>query len=314
MVETLGSFLADRPVLFLLLIAQSLEEPVRVEAARANAQHHRERFPNHSLVFLCNTAEEQRLLDAAGLEAIFVHQNQLVSEHVFRPLPAPTVAFDAVYNGRIARFKRHYLAAAIDRVLYVAYRIPGDDMSEAAARAYVQRMLARSQHHRLLNPLVDGLPAFLPREQINEAYNQASVGLCLSPVEGAMYASMEYLLAGLPVVTTPSRGGRDLFFDPDFCLTVDPDPRAVRDAVAALRDRSIPRQVVRQRTLQRVEAVRQRSRDLIGAVLARHGLRLDASAIWPPRDGANSIGFKPVRSHIADFLTPPPSTTFGSSR
>jgi glycosyltransferase involved in cell wall biosynthesis len=300
MVESLSSFLAERRVLFLLLIYWSLENPTTFGFVRRNAERHRERFPKHNIVFLCNSREEERLLDAAGLEAIAANHNQIVSEHIFRPLANLTPSFDAVYNARIARFKRHYLAAAIDRVLHVAYRCP-NEMSPMAGRAHVRRILMQSPNHRFANKVVNGLPTRLTPEQVNQAYNQSSVGLCLSPVEGAMYASMEYMLAGLPIVTTPSRGGRDVFFDPDYCLTVDPDPRAVRDAVIALRDKAIPRDIVRQRTLERVEAARRRSLALLDQVLARHGTGLEASAIWPPRGRAHGITYKSARSHIADF-------------
>jgi glycosyltransferase involved in cell wall biosynthesis len=300
MVESLSFFLADRAVLFLLLVYWSLEDDKRIEVMRANAERHRQRFPKHSLVFLSNTAEEQRRLDAAGLEAVLAHHNQIISEHIFRPLPNPTISFDAVYNARLAPFKRHHLAAAVERLVYIASHHL--DMSRTAGRAYLQRMLARSPNHRIANPLVNGLPVHLPHEQVNEIYNQAAVGLCLSSVEGGMYASLEYMLADLPVVTTPSRGGRDAFFDADYCLTVDPDPRAVRDAVVALRDKGIPRHVVRRRTLERVEAERQRSLRQLDEVLARHGTGLEASAIWPPKGGATAIAWKPIRSHIADFF------------
>ena len=45
--------------------------------------------------------------------------------------------------------------------------------------------------------------------------NRSRTGLCLSEREGAMFASIEYLLCGLPIVTTPSIGGRHVFFEAD---------------------------------------------------------------------------------------------------
>ena len=43
-------------------------------------------------------------------------------------------------------------------------------------------------------------------------------------MEGANYASVEYLLAGLSIVSTPSiSGGREVYFDPEFCIVCDPD-------------------------------------------------------------------------------------------
>jgi glycosyltransferase involved in cell wall biosynthesis len=49
---------------------------------------------------------------------------------------------------------------------------------------------------------------------VNQGLARAVVGLCLSTVEGSNYASMEYMLAGLPIVSTPSIGGREVYFDP----------------------------------------------------------------------------------------------------
>lgn len=297
MVETLGSYFTDGPVLFLLLVYWSLENPQEVEVLKKNAELHRQRFPQQRLVFFCNTPEEQRLLDASGLEAVVVHQNQLVSEQTFRPLEGTPVNYDAVYNAKIARFKRHYLAAAIERVLYVAYRCRFD-MSRSAGRAYVQRILARSPQHRFSNTLVNNLPRSLTHDEVNRAYNEACVGLCLSAVEGGMYASVEYLLAGLPVVTTPSRGGRDTFFDDDFCVTAKPDCREIRNAVIALRNRNIPRQFIRDRTIKRIAAAQRESQLIVERILGQHGVEFPVSKIWPPPKGVSAIIESQVQSHI----------------
>ena len=73
-----------------------------------------------------------------------------------------------------------------------------------------------------------------------------------------MYASMEYLMAGLPVVSTPSRGGRDLFFHPDTTIIARDDPREIRQAVEALKARAVPPEVVRATTLRLVQRERER--------------------------------------------------------
>jgi glycosyltransferase involved in cell wall biosynthesis len=297
MVETLGSYFAKERVLFFLLIYWSLENPSGVQIIKRNAELHQSRFSKQKLVFLCNTPAEQLLLDAAGLEAVTVHQNQIVSEQTFHPLDDAAITYDAVYNAKIARFKRHHLAAAIERLLYVSYRCP-NDMSPSAGRAYVQRMLSRSQQHQFANSLVDGLPSQLGPDEVNRAHNQAAVGLCLSQVEGAMYASIEYLLAGLPIVTTPSHGGREAFFDADYCVTVAPEVRAVRDAVVALRDRKIPRSLIRNRTLERIESERRRSRVILERILERHGVALQGASVWPPPQGLDAIVNDRVRFHV----------------
>jgi glycosyltransferase involved in cell wall biosynthesis len=38
---------------------------------------------------------------------------------------------------------------------------------------------------------------------------------------------MEYMLCGTPVVSTPSTGGRDVFFTPENSIIRDDNPKAV---------------------------------------------------------------------------------------
>lgn len=305
MVEALSHGLRKRPALFLLLVYWSLEYTKGMRLLRMNVESHQRRFPGHKLVFFCNTAQELKLLEETGIEAILLNHNQIVPETVFQQCDDESVAFDAVYNAKTARFKRHYLASAIDRVLYVAYR-SSDDMSASAERAYLQRIMARCPAHEFANPVVDGLPLRLAPSDVNRAYNRAAVGLCLSPVEGAMYSSVEYLLAGLPVVTTPSRGGRDYFLDPEFCITAPPDTRSIRDAVLALRERKIPRSTVRNRTLAHIHAERERGRRQIEAVLAKSGIDPEMAAFWPPENGHSAIGFQSIRSHLSGWTASRP--------
>jgi glycosyltransferase involved in cell wall biosynthesis len=81
-----------------------------------------------------------------------------------------------------------------------------------------------------------------------------------------MFASTEYLLCGVPVVTTVSRGGRDYFFAPEFCTTVEPDPQAVGRAVADLVRRAPPPETIRAATLEKVRRERLKLRDTLQAI------------------------------------------------
>jgi len=60
------------------------------------------------------------------------------------------------------------------------------------------------------------------------------------------------------VVSTPSLGGRDYYFDEEYCIIAEPNPRSIREAVDALIARAVPREVVRAKTLARVEVDRVR--------------------------------------------------------
>ena len=235
-----GRSYGPRPAAFLIYPCWTIEDPHRSAEVIEAAITHQAEHPAHELVFLCNTAAEQELLARGGLNAHLLNKNFTVADAIFRPLDDTQVEFDAVYNARLDPRKRHELASAVEQVAYLAYsyRSTGghDEQRDLAAR-----ILERNPTHALLNPSEKGLPVRLPPEGVNTALNRAAVGLCLSSVEGSNYASVEYMLAGLPVVSTPSVGGREIYFDHEYCTICDPDPAAVRDAVEALKARKIPR-------------------------------------------------------------------------
>jgi glycosyltransferase involved in cell wall biosynthesis len=232
----------------------------------------------------------------SGEPALLLNHNLGVSETIFTPLPDREVRFDALYIASLSAGKRIELAAAIDRVAYVTY-LPTAPSGET--RQLLAHLGGLAPAHRVLNPFRDGVPVALKAADVNEACNSAAVGLCLSAVEGAMVASMEYLLAGLPIVTTPSTGGRDVFFDPEYCITVRPDPRTVREAVEALRRRGIPRQYIRERTLAKMEPQRGAFLELLDGVLERQGSAPRFRGPWPWPHRPNLCGCQSVSEHFA---------------
>lgn len=285
---------------FVIFPTWALERPDLAEAIRQKFLDHTERYPDHAFRFICNTPPEKALLEQLGLPALFLNKNFMVSDQIFRPLPGVGMEFDAIYNARFIAPKRHELAAAVPRVAYVTYLEPVPSRGELFRRRYAE-VLARNPDHVLLNEMVDGLPIRMSHQQVNAALGRAAVGLVLSEVEGSSYASMEYMLAGLPVVSTPSRGGRDIFFDPEYCIVCEPDPVAVRDAVAALRARNIPRELVRARTLARIEPDRQRFLAMVDDLIDQlGGERRHGGRPWPFGD-ISGITWLPFKEHLAAF-------------
>lgn len=278
-IVAIGRRLASRRAVFLLMPSWTLERPHVVAKLGRDLAWYRENFPLHDLIFLCNTPEERRLVTAVGGTAIVSNHNLMVSEDIFRPLPDVPVEFDAVYNGRISYTKRHYLAFDVERLAHITFSI--GELPRAGDRAFIRRLQAQSPLHRIANPIIDGLAGWLAPQEVNRVYNQAAVGLCLSAAEGAMCSSMEYLMAGLPVVSTPSLGGRDVFFDPDYCIIAEPDPAAIRRAVETLRDRAIPREEIRNRTMARVEPQRRQLMEFLSELFERMGSRRPPLSQWP---------------------------------
>ena len=230
-----------------------------------------------------------------------LNKNFLVSDRVFRPLPHVEVEFDAIYNARFDPLKRHELAGEIENLAYLSYDDPANTAeSRQEQRELFLRLMEQHPNHVLLNETDEALPVRLPPDEVNAALNRAAVGLCLSRQEGANYASMEYLLAGLPVVSTPSIGGREVFFDPEFCIVCDPDPPAVRQAVESLRSRYISRECVRERTLAKIEPERRRFLALLDELReSLGGPRQFDDGAWPFPNASDLLLWKHHWQHLA---------------
>ncbi len=116
----------------------------------------------------------------------------------------------------------------------------------------------------------------LMQPEVAEAYSTARVGLCLSAVEGAMYASTEYLLAGIPVVSTHSKGGRDRLFDPAHSRIVEDDPASIAEAVRELAELRIDPLEIRGSVFTKMQTHRARLARTMSELTARP---FDQSAI-----------------------------------
>ena len=231
-------------------------------------------FPDIQLIHLCNEAGQAELFHARGAQAVFCSQNCFVDEAVFQPIPSIAKRLDAVYDARFATWKRHPLAVELTSIGLLYYDVPQDDPD------YAQAIRRDFSHAHFFNHPHSGPYRLLSSRAITRSLNACRVGLCLSAEEGAMYASVQYLLCGLPIVTTPSRGGRDVFFEDRFVLTVPPEAPAVREGVAELIGRNLDPDDIRSATLTKVRAHRQTFVELVQEIYHRHGVARTFANEW----------------------------------
>jgi glycosyltransferase involved in cell wall biosynthesis len=255
-----GRELHDRPALFLMYFTWAAHQPWVVSRSRDAVSVYRTRRPLHRFIFLCNDERERAAHAAAGLDAILCNHNAFVDEEVFEP-DGDTKRYDAVYNAAIVAWKRHELTRLIESCLQITYRKV--TLSDQQALAQLEELKRLMPSHRIANPIVDGRLMHFQPQEVAALLRQSRCGLCLSAVEGASFASMEYLLTGLPVVSTPSVGGRDTFADPAYWLTVPPDAEAVAAGVREMIARDIPPEQIRNATLTRVKEHRARLREAV---------------------------------------------------
>jgi glycosyltransferase involved in cell wall biosynthesis len=225
-------------------------------------RHVRQSRPADTIHHCVNDAAISRELIDMGVSAHFINQNAFLDERLFTIQPDAIKIYDAVYNARMVPFKRHELAAEVSRLLIIGGTYSQDDSVEHFHK--VKAALPTAQFTMEMSP------DCLAPQDVNLLLNQSRVGLCLSAVEGTMYAATEYLLCGLPVVSTASVGGRDSWFDPRFTRIVPDDPHAVADAVQELIALQISPDLIRAETLNRMWDHRRRFLDLGQSIYSAH--------------------------------------------
>jgi glycosyltransferase involved in cell wall biosynthesis len=200
--------------------------------------------PAHRLLHLVNEESVCRELQVRGIPALYVNQNAFLDETIYTPQPLVPKLYDVVYTARMTPFKRHHLLKEVKSALIIGGIVTLDDSKE-----YFEQLQA-------MLPQATFTYAEEPRERVPEEVAQlvdsARVGVCLSEIEGAMFAATEYLLCGLPVVSTPSLGGREAWFDPRFTRIVPPEPQTVAAAVQELIALNLSPEFIRTETVARI--------------------------------------------------------------
>ncbi len=230
-------------------------------------------YPEHELVFLCNTREAHEELARRGVPSHFCSQYGMVDESLFRVNTSIQKEFDAVYNAQMEPVKRHELATAVQRLALITYRIEVDP-------SYFGRTRNQLSHAQWLNFDPAGDYHWLSPEEVGRGLARSKVGLILSAAEGANYATVEYLLSGLPVVTTRSRGGRSVLYDDRYVKVVEDDPAAVAAGVPELIARKLDPEVVRSGTIARICEHRKVFLGILQSYVDSRGGGLDLRATW----------------------------------
>ena len=271
------SFLFDRlnsRRVYVLYAHYSSVTPREADEIAKLEVEHRRTYPSFTFIHLCNYNEQLERLKSLGLNAYFCSHNAFVDENLFKPLDDVEKTVDAVYDARFIPCKRHHLASDLESLGLIYYTVPNEN------ETFIENAKRNFAHATFFNHSDSGEYNTLSAAQVNRALNQCRVGLCLSKEEGAMFASIQYLLAGIPVVTTASIGGRDEFFDDENSITVEPDPSSVKRGVQIMIERNVDRDRIRGRTLERMNVHRQRLISLVQDIYDSEGTGRNFSREW----------------------------------
>lgn len=228
--------------------------------------------------FMSNADQETTLLRRARLPGTLVNMSIYINDRAYT-VTGDEKQYDAVYAAQMLEVKRLWLAAAVRSLYVLTYGDRKTPSGEYDLHGFEPRIAHADFNRTWQSP-----------ENITRAYNRSRVGLALSKREGTMLAAVEYLLCGLPMVSTPCEGGREQFFDSRYVEVVDPTPEAVAAGVERLAGRRIDPAFVRAETLRKLAAHRERLADYVVGIIKSRGRAAPAKAdvldyLFPPGRG-----------------------------
>lgn len=200
-------------------------------------KHEAKRFKNEGWSFQLfrNDPIEDQRCRFLRIKGVFASHNAFVDEQIIRPM-ALQKKYDAIYLAEPKAFNRHALACEIKK-LHLAMREPVEPTK-----------IHESLSHASVNKRE------LSNEEVVSSLNQAHCTLALSREEGAMFACVESLLCGVPVVSTRSRGGRSLFLNSENSIVLEREtPEAVAKAVESLKKSPLDPTRIRKRAIQDIQ-------------------------------------------------------------
>lgn len=227
-------------------------------------------FPNIKISILCNTKSEVNRLNFFGINAILCNHNCFIDENIFY-IQKKSKKYDAVYNAVLSKFKRHYLCKEINKLALITYKFENVQLKQKLDKEFKKPIWLNYQGDKSF---------FLSSSDLCDAYNESAVGLALSKVEGAMYSSTEYLLCGIPVVSTKSKGGRDIFYNKNNSIIVSANAKKIKEAVDFFLKHGYDSLKIRGDTLLVIKEHRNNFFKHINEIYKNKGIVKDISAEW----------------------------------
>lgn len=237
--------------------------------------HHSEWHAQHSLqciedcglsterfIILCNSHADYAIFADYGFKCHVVNQNCFLDYNLFKPNLSVAKEYDAVYVARLTPFKRHELASEVKNLALVSGDLHGGDSGA------------------IIPPHIFRNSAQLTPAEVQDVICKSRTGLILSEVEGACFASSEYLLCGIPVVSTFSHGGRDVWYNDYNSIQCNSTSKAVSDAVKKLVDKPLSPVKIRNQHIHLSNHFRREFVGIMASLFRLHDVLVDAEVYF----------------------------------
>lgn len=153
---------------------------------------------DYNIVLLANSEEEKSYFEKnVSCDVLYFNHNALLDENKFK-INNTTVEYDLVIDSCFSSYKNRDLACKVDNTVHIGYFKKNEKIIPSFGT---------------IANTINNSYTRLNRDQICNIYNKSYVGGIFSLCEGACFASTQYLLAGIPIVSTESKGGRDIWYN-----------------------------------------------------------------------------------------------------
>ena len=202
---------------------------------------------------LFNDERDQKIFKDKGFQGQIINQNAWIDENLVMQVRKAQKEYDGIYVGRRSAVKRHMLASRVSRLAIVAGDNHGNNIAPIPNTSYLNSMP--------LSP-----------DEVCDRINMSCSGLILSEKEGACFASSEYLLCGVPVVSTISEGGRDIWYNEYNSKIVEPCPIQIAEAVEFFKSHTPDPNKIRRMHIEQATEFRFRFSLLVRTILANNDI------------------------------------------
>lgn len=225
-----------------------------------------ETYNKKNIVFLSPNLDGILFSYEYGFNSILANHNCLLDYNIFT-ISNNEIKYDMVMNCRPELWKRPFLAEKVENLAYIKGATFGKEKYDYS------KLNCKFMNENRISP-----------EKVNEIYNQSYCAGIFSESEGACYSSSEYLLSGLPVISTFSKGGRDTWYTQNNSIIVEPNEEAVANAVKICKQKNkngeFNKQNIRNTHIKMSNEMRNNIIQCTQSIFDSHKIEINASEYW----------------------------------